>query len=952
MKTLKVLLFAAFLLLPGVAFGQCSFPTGIQANAVVGRLGIGTGPCQAIPFSVLSANLTGAQTTLNSGNGQTAPGAMAPGNTYSFGAITDTPRMTGLGLGGAAPATGLEIYNAPVAPGSNGQGVFGAAAVNGGEVGGQGSTYDVALINKNAALALAVPTGTQNVVLQGTLTASSLSTVGTIAGSLCATSGGLILYEAAVNCFAVSGITVVSGKTLTIDNTLELAGTDGTKFTFPATTGTVGTLEAAQTVSGNKTFSGTLNITGTGQINGTAFGTFATQNFATPPAIGGTTPAAGSFSTLTATTPVSLTSGGTNASTAAGARASGGLNVDELTAHGDSNYAILSTDRVVATSATLTTPRTWTLPAASSVNAGQTLFIQDFKGFVSGTNTLTIPRNGSDTINGGTGSQVINTSNGGFLFISDGVSNWSAQALGAQATSGVASINGQTGSPSVVAGNGISVSTTGGNISVAANNYAAGNNTWTGANLFRSGQPWCDVRAEGAVGDGTTDDTAAFNACKTLCLASYGACIIFVPPSGNAYCLKSGFYVNTGVTTNGGIILKGAGVQGSVLSACGQNIIVVRSNNQWFTIEDMTIYGYGAFASDPVFSAAPVAPTVQCDQSNGTFFRMHNVYVTAGTAAIELQCSNYVLDAVATYGSYGDGTHVKGMITTINGGGWITNSHFDQTFPICQPAHNTTISAWASTHAYSTATCTTVSVTCNGRSWYIQLQTSGTSGGTSPPCLPYRAAITDGTAVWQLVSPVDWYCAQFDTGSIEVGVVNTDFTCAANYNIGFTNTFSSTAPTQMHFGPGVTPGSGISGNVNIAAGSQFTFTGLETSYCLLSGCAGVVINGGSVVNINGLTCLNSFTNCINLVSGTHVSAMQVMSIGGDSADFNVAANVSSFKFTDSIHVSGAGNLFTVASGTSDHYIIDNNICNTTSPISSDGGSGTHKIVTLCGGTTP
>lgn len=51
---------------------------------------------------------------------------------------------------------------------------------------------------------------------------------------------------------------------------------------------------------------GTLTFSGSGvvnanQANGVAFGTFATANAATPPAIGGTTPAAGAFTTLSAT---------------------------------------------------------------------------------------------------------------------------------------------------------------------------------------------------------------------------------------------------------------------------------------------------------------------------------------------------------------------------------------------------------------------------------------------------------------------------------------------------------------------------------------------------------------------------------------------------------------------------------------------------------------------------
>ena len=461
MKTaLRNLLFAAFLLLPGVAFAQCSFPTPVPANVVIGRLGVGPGPCQAIPFATLSSKLTGAIITLNSGNGQTAPGGMSGGNTYSFGATTDTPQFTGAGFGGAAPATGLEIYNAAVSPTLNGQGVLGATAVNGGVLAGQGSTYDAMVGNKNLAVALGVPTGTQSLVMPNP------ATVGTVAGSLCATSGGLILYEVAVNCFTVSGISVTSGKTLTVTNTITLSGTDGTTMTLPGASATLAGLATNQTFSGTDTFSSTFNCTGTCQLAGAAFGTFATQNFATPPAIGGTTPAAGAFSTLTATTPVGLSSGGTNASTAAAARASAALNVDELTPHGDSNYQMLATDRTVGTSTALTSPRTWTLPAASSVNSGQNLIVQDFKGAVSGTNTLTVQRAGSDTLNGSSTSITINTSGGGYLFISDGVSNWSAQALGAQASAGVSSVNGQTGSVGIIAGTSVSVSTTGGNVTI------------------------------------------------------------------------------------------------------------------------------------------------------------------------------------------------------------------------------------------------------------------------------------------------------------------------------------------------------------------------------------------------------------------------------------------------------------------------------------------------------
>jgi hypothetical protein len=107
------------------------------------------------------------------------------------------------------------------------------------------------------------------------------------------------------------------------------------------------------------------------------------------------------------------------------ARGASGINIERLTTAGDADYTILPTDREVAHSA-LTAPRVDTLPAASSVNAGGTITIQDHFGVVTGTNTLTIQPAGTDTINGGT-SYVLSNAYAGATFRSDGVSRWSYQ---------------------------------------------------------------------------------------------------------------------------------------------------------------------------------------------------------------------------------------------------------------------------------------------------------------------------------------------------------------------------------------------------------------------------------------------------------------------------------------------------------------------------------------------
>lgn len=146
-----------------------------------------------------------------------------------------------------------------------------------------------------------------------------------------------------------------------------------------------------------------------------------------------------------------VNNGGTNGTTPASARGGAGLNIDQLTGHGDSIYTILSTDRTVATNAAFTASRTWTLPAANAINPGQQLLVADFQGTVTATNTLVITRAGADTVNGGT-SVTINSANGAYLLWSDGVSKWTAQQIGGGSVSGVSSLGGLTGAISVSGG--------------------------------------------------------------------------------------------------------------------------------------------------------------------------------------------------------------------------------------------------------------------------------------------------------------------------------------------------------------------------------------------------------------------------------------------------------------------------------------------------------------------
>ena len=94
------------------------------------------------------------------------------------------------------------------------------------------------------------------------------------------------------------------------------------------------------------------------------------------------------------------------------------------TAVGNTSYPMVAGDRYVYTMAVLTAPRTWTLPAASALNKGERITVVDTFGGINGANTLSIVRDGADTIDGGAAAVVLNTAYSSTQFVTDGVSNW------------------------------------------------------------------------------------------------------------------------------------------------------------------------------------------------------------------------------------------------------------------------------------------------------------------------------------------------------------------------------------------------------------------------------------------------------------------------------------------------------------------------------------------------
>jgi hypothetical protein len=103
------------------------------------------------------------------------------------------------------------------------------------------------------------------------------------------------------------------------------------------------------------------------------------------------------------------------------------------TAVGNANYTIQNTDVLVYTSVAFTAARSWTLPSAAAYGAGRVLRVVDSLGTLTGVNSLTLLRAGTDTITVGLTSYTLAQAGQSLLLVSDGVSHWTPVALGISA---------------------------------------------------------------------------------------------------------------------------------------------------------------------------------------------------------------------------------------------------------------------------------------------------------------------------------------------------------------------------------------------------------------------------------------------------------------------------------------------------------------------------------------
>ena len=311
-------------------------------------------------------------------------------------------------------------------------------------------------------------------------------------------------------------------------------------------------------------------------------------------------------------------------------------------------------------------------------------------------------------------------------------------------------------------------------------------NSWTGDQLFGSGRPWCDVRAQGAKGDGVTDDTAAFNACLAIIRSFGDGGTIYVPTTSGRYCLFSGL---TFLSTDY-VILRGES-SAVDLHTCNHDVTLITASGNGLQIKNFTLFGIGGIPSDsPSSITHPVISLVNC----GNECLLQDLDIYGGTRSISIGCGtpDFRLEHIFATNSYGNAIIYEGCASAPIGGWWnrVQADQTSGTYGSYGTIAGTAPAAWASSHSY------TVNTVVSSNGYYFQTSsTSCTSGSTAPTLHTYNTSFSDGGCTWLLLAPATYYAVFFDTYSNQNFLHWMDIDGPYTSSMYFDNSLGGAAPT-------------------------------------------------------------------------------------------------------------------------------------------------------------
>lgn len=474
--------------------------------------------------------------------------------------------------------------------------------------------------------------------------------------------------------------------------------------------------------------------------------------------------------------------------------------------------------------------------------------------------------------------------------------------------SGVASVGGLSG----VVGIGAGLTTSGSDLVVNQTSTY----TWTGDHYFGSGRPWCDVRAMGAVGDGTTDDTSAFQACDTALSATAGT--IFVPPG--TYCIKTGPVVMNVVGES--LVSPPFGV---ILRTCGVDKTVLKLTKALQSVIGPNIEGLG-YPGDATSFSLPTQPTVLINASGGgcNFCIISKTAIYGGATGISF--SNPTANGEFIVEDSIISNNYSYSVYTANASGFLRRVKMDTNWPCGAPA-STSIPTWASGTVYAAGAIANVS------GYVLQTCSGGTSGGSAPSVAFYGNDITDNTVTWQLAMPLNFIPLFMDTGTVEIYGDMLDVTGAGQYGI-------------------VANASGLFFDCHNCVLGQQTDSGLHIVTATKIELVGNNMSSGAKTGASVIDTGTGFTGLLQINGGEIVGGTYGIGIqGGKTIIANAYLSATSFQIAvanAASHISIRGNTFGsgtpfACSGASDYLIIQGN--DTSGVGFTNACTGTHTSIT-------
>lgn len=459
---------------------------------------------------------------------------------------------------------------------------------------------------------------------------------------------------------------------------------------------------------------------------------------------------------------------------------------------------------------------------------------------------------------------------------------------------------------------------------------------------FPGPRPWCDVRAKGAQGDGATDDTAAFIACRDTLYASSSASggggILFVPP-GN-YCVNSGVDLST---SNIPISVVGAGMGSTQVNACGHDVTAIKLGGGGSTISNLLVAGkgYASGAGPGNFAAGFTVPALVI-APNCVSCRVDHVSANGGTNAISIQAADvFILDVIAGF-SYGTALvivqHPTNPVAV-----HFNRAKFDTQLPSgCPvPASGTAYNPWAANTAYAVGT-----IVSQGGYYICAIANTGDtkSGAVFPGLNNIGFNIVDNHVTWQLVQATTYYGLDLDTNAIEIDIIASDFSNVyATAAIGTTNNLAGTVPAFIKIGSGNVI-SNVFGLQTIAlpVGSNVLIQNSEIIGCQSATCPIINIGPsfGGNISITNNVIGGGFHGILAQSGGLTTSNNMIFS---STLGININAGVSAVSaIGDYCEATVTSTCILVNAGASDRYILQPLCASGVPACISDGGTGTKK----------